>query len=220
MIRLLHVEPNTVMRTVLKDILDLDDLEIVASVARFSDLPPERAADLEADVLLASVDGSENTPDRIRQWCRRMGRIKVVALLADDALDRALPAVQAGFEGVLPAGEEPAAVGRAIALVAMGEKVLPSRIAGLLEVSAADDGVRRGSRSLSAIERVVLGYLQTGCSNHGIAVSTGQDEADVKVQVHSIFRKLKVRNRTQAALWAARHPELLLADSHQPRRTG
>jgi DNA-binding NarL/FixJ family response regulator len=220
MIRLLHVEPNTVMRTVLKDLVELDDLEVVASVARLSELPPERAAELEADVLLVSLDGTENTPDRVRQWCRRVGRVKVLALLADDGLDRMVSAVQAGFEGILLAEEGPAAVGRAIALVAMGEKVLPPRLASLLEVPAAEDAARRGSRSLTPIERVVLRYLQAGSSNQQIAASTGQDEADVKVQVHSIFRKLKVRNRTQAALWAARNPDLLLAEIPQTRRTG
>jgi two-component system nitrate/nitrite response regulator NarL len=220
MIRLLHVEPNTVMRTVLKDLVELDDLDVVASVARLSELPPERAAELEADVLLVSLDGTENTPDRVRQWCRRAGRVKVLALLADDGLDRMVPAVQAGFEGILLAEEGPAAVGRAIALVAMGEKVLPPRLASLLEVPATEDAARRGSRSLTPIERVVLRYLQAGSSNQQIAASTGQDEADVKVQVHSIFRKLKVRNRTQAALWAARNPDLLLAEIPQTRRTG
>lgn len=220
MIRLLHVEPNTVMRTVLKDLVELDDLDVVASVARLSELPPERAAELEADVLLVSLDGSENAPDRVRQWCRQAGRVKVLALLADDGLDRMVSALQAGFEGILLAEEGPAAVGRAIALVAMGEKVLPPRLASLLEVPAAEDAARRGSRSLTPIERVVLRYLQAGSSNQQIAASTGQDEADVKVQVHSIFRKLKVRNRTQAALWAARNPDLLLAEIPQTRRTG
>jgi two-component system, NarL family, nitrate/nitrite response regulator NarL len=220
MIRLLHVEPNTVMRTVLRDLVELDDLEVVASVARLSELPPEQAAGLEADLLLVSLDGTENAPDRVRQWRRRAGRVKVLALLADDGLDRMVSAVQAGFEGILLAEEGPAAVGRAIALVAMGEKVLPPRLASLLEVPATEDAARRGSRSLTPIERVVLRYLQAGSSNQQIAASTGQDEADVKVQVHSIFRKLKVRNRTQAALWAARNPDLLLAEIPQTRRTG
>lgn len=221
MIRLLHVEPNTVMRTVLGDILDLDDLKIVASAARLSNLPPEKAAALEPDVLLVSVDGADNALERIRQWRERMPQVKVIVLLADEALDRMLSAVQAGFEGILLAEEGPAAVGRAIALVAMGERVVPPRVAGLLETQPEEEGGRRGSRGLTAIEKIVLGYLQTGCSNQKIAAATGQDEADVKVQVHSIFRKLKVRNRTQAALWAARNPDLLLADGPSPaRRTG
>lgn len=213
MIRLAHVEPNTVMRTVLEDMLDLDDLEIVASVAHLSDLSAARASALAPDVLLIALGDGLGDLEALRRWRDAMPGTKVLAQLADGTPERVLPILQAGIEGVLLTEQGTEAMARAVALVAMGERVIPPGGSALLDPAEADAacaGQHRPS-GLTSIECVVLGHLRAGFSNHRIAVLTGQDEPDVKVQVHSIFRKLKVRNRTQAALWAARNSHLLLS---------
>ena len=226
MIRLVHVEPNTVMRVVLKDMLDLDDLEVVASVAYLSDLPAARAAALAPDILLIAPGEGPNSLEALHRWRDAVPGTKVLVLLADCAPERVLPILQAGIEGVLLTEQGTEAMARAIALVAMGQRVIPPRLATLLQPmepgAACADRFRPSG--LTSIECIVLGHLRAGLSNHSIAVSTGQDEPDVKVQIHSIFRKLKVRNRTQAALWAVRNSHLLLSfggsDAAGIRRSG
>ena len=49
---------------------------------------------------------------------------------------------------------------------------------------------------------MVLGLLAKGASNKNIARHLGIVEATVKVHVRSLFRKICVDNRTQAAVWA------------------
>lgn len=62
----------------------------------------------------------------------------------------------------------------------------------------------RSSASLSPRERDMLVCLGEGLTNKRIAARLGTSEATVKVHMKSLFRKLGVKNRTQAALRAAK----------------
>jgi two-component system nitrate/nitrite response regulator NarL len=58
---------------------------------------------------------------------------------------------------------------------------------------------------LSHRERQVLICLAHGESNKGIARVCDISEATVKVHLKAILRKIKMHNRTQAAIWAVEH---------------
>jgi two-component system nitrate/nitrite response regulator NarL len=62
---------------------------------------------------------------------------------------------------------------------------------------------------LSTRERCILRYLVEGCSNKLIARQIDIAEATVKVHVKAILRKIRVSNRTQAAIWAANNGSLV-----------
>jgi two-component system nitrate/nitrite response regulator NarL len=59
-----------------------------------------------------------------------------------------------------------------------------------------------GARALSTQEKRILRYLVDGSSNKVIARKIDIAEATVKVHVKAILRKIRVHNRTQAAVWA------------------
>jgi two-component system nitrate/nitrite response regulator NarL len=58
---------------------------------------------------------------------------------------------------------------------------------------------------LSDREHVILMHLTEGASNKHIARELNIAEATVKVHVKSLLRKIRVNNRTQAAMWAINH---------------
>jgi two-component system, NarL family, nitrate/nitrite response regulator NarL len=58
------------------------------------------------------------------------------------------------------------------------------------------------ARKLSRKEIAILSRLTLGDSNKTIARTVGIAEATVKAHVKAILRKINVKNRTQAALWA------------------
>src|SRR5262249_30127884 len=62
---------------------------------------------------------------------------------------------------------------------------------------------------LSAQEMVILRGLVRGDSNKAIARRMLIAEATVKVHVKAILSKIKVRNRTQAAIWAMNNRRLI-----------
>ena len=61
------------------------------------------------------------------------------------------------------------------------------------------------SRKLSSREAQILTCLRDGAPNKVIARQLNLSEATVKVHVKAILKKIGACNRTQAALWAARH---------------
>lgn len=60
------------------------------------------------------------------------------------------------------------------------------------------------SDSLSPRERQLMEGLTRGLSNKLLAQTLGVTEATVKAHLKNLFRKLRAKNRTQAALLAAR----------------
>ena len=63
-------------------------------------------------------------------------------------------------------------------------------------------------RQLSGREAAILNALVQGKSNKVIAYQLCIAEATVKVHVKAILRKIRVQNRTQAAIWALHHQSL------------
>ena len=74
-------------------------------------------------------------------------------------------------------------------------------------VVSGDDGAKRSDsiQQLSQRQRQILACLTRGESNKLIGRNCSIAEATVKVHLKAILRKIAVRNRTQAALWASAH---------------
>lgn len=78
-------------------------------------------------------------------------------------------------------------------------------------VASAPSAETNGSNAalLSPRQKSILRHLITGDSNKAIARKTQLAEATVKVHVKAILRKIRVHNRTQAAMWAINNGELM-----------
>jgi len=83
----------------------------------------------------------------------------------------------------------------------------PDGLPGENSASESPGDVERG---LSRRELLILRSLTEGASNKVIARKLVITESTVKVHMKAILRKLRLQNRTQAALWARNH----LADGH------
>ena len=95
-------------------------------------------------------------------------------------------------------------------LVAMGERVLPPQLADELQSRPSIADVLEVERPVDAAclsdrELEILRWLIMGCPNKVISKRMDISEATVKVHVKAVLRKLRVKNRTQAAIWAANH---------------
>jgi two-component system nitrate/nitrite response regulator NarL len=141
----------------------------------------------------------------IRMWAPDT-RVVVIAQALDAA---ALSACfGAGASGYLIESISREGLKHSLGLVSVGENVFPSELAGALgstrfRASGAAE-VRRELRELHATDREVdiLRCLANGESNSIIAKRLGISETAVSADIRHILRKLRVSNRTQAALWA------------------
>ena len=72
----------------------------------------------------------------------------------------------------------------------------------------------RSQPRLSPREKIILRCLIEGNSNKCIARKIEIAEATVKVHVKAILRKIRVQNRTQAAIWAMNNGSLTQATNN------
>ena len=97
---------------------------------------------------------------------------------------------------------------RAIAQLPRHSEVLsPAALVALptAETAGTSNGDGDVVRALSRRELVILRTLTEGASNKMIALKLVITELTVKVHMKAILRKLRLQNRTQAALWARTH---------------
>jgi two-component system nitrate/nitrite response regulator NarL len=101
-------------------------------------------------------------------------------------------------------------------------RLFPPRLADFRSATAADLGSPANeqsipgndvARSLSRRELVILRTLTEGASNKIIARKLVITESTVKVHMKAILRKLRLQNRTKAAIWARTHLGELLGDA-------
>ena len=101
------------------------------------------------------------------------------------------------------------ALSQSLHLVLLGEKVFPTDLAQLLtarQVTArSDDGETARFSGFSDREMQILACLVTGDQNKQIANALKISDGTVKVHLKAILKKLRVQNRTQAAIWAMNH---------------
>jgi len=107
-----------------------------------------------------------------------------------------------------PAGPAPA-TGEGEASSESSIEIFPRRLTDMR--STANGAQANGQpgddvvRSLSRRELVILRTLTEGASNKIIARKLVITESTVKVHMKAILRKLRLQNRTQAAIWARTH---------------
>lgn len=185
------------------------------------DLLRERpTAQSDPSMILYSVGGLSLAEPRVsgdfERLLRRFDTVPVVVLSDVDAHYEAQLAMVAGAHGFVPTMLEPKLLCAALALVQAGGKFAPPELFDEwtqrrpegdepLEEEPDSEPVPQYGE-LTPRQTHVLHLLQRGLPNKVIATKLGMTESTVKVHVRQIMRRLGAKNRTEAALFAQRHP--------------
>ena len=91
-----------------------------------------------------------------------------------------------------------------------GDSVISPEMTSKLVMKLRNDTYRASSasadiESLTPRERQTLAWLARGVSNKEIARTLDLAESTVKVHVQSVLRKLNIKSRVQAAVFAVEH---------------
>ncbi|MEU4192094.1 response regulator transcription factor [Kribbella sp. NPDC026611] len=205
MIRVLVADDHPVVRDGLRALFEqLPEMELVGEAATGREAVrgavTERPDVVIMDLGMPDLDGFAATAE----IGKAAPEVAVLVLTMTDD-DRTLSrAVRAGAKGYLLKGATKEEIRRAVTAVAAGEAIFgPSvagRLLGQLSAPPADPFPQ-----LTPRERDVLGLLATGRSNAGIAEYLGLSLKTVNNLTSSVFTKLHVNGRTEAALLARDH---------------
>lgn len=122
--------------------------------------------------------------------------IRVVVFSGQISDATALELVKAGAKGYVPKSMPASAIPVVIELILAGETFLPA------SVHEFEQKRRHTILNISPLETEIINLLAVGAVNKEIARDLSLSETSVKMHVRNIFKKLEVRNRTEAALKA------------------
>jgi two-component system nitrate/nitrite response regulator NarL len=182
--------------------------ESVNAAATLDRLAPQPEVSGVADLLLVDLPGALDVDTVMTDVKLQMPNSKVVFLSAKFDLEELIACFAAGANGYLLKTLSGNGLREALRLVRAGEKVFPSELAAVIGVNIPKGEVPKVATALqdcglSEREIKILRLLVDGMSNKVIASTLQMAESTAKLHLRSIMKKLRVSNRTQAALWAA-----------------
>lgn len=207
-IRVLICDDQALVRSGFRAILGARaEIEVVGEAENGADaiaLAERRRPDvILMDIRMPVLDGVEAT----RRLVASGSPARILILTTFDLDEYVHAAIRAGASGFLLKDVTPAELVDAIRIVASGEALLaPSVTRRLLERFATTlpvgDQSSDALAELTARESEVLRLLAGGLSNAEIAAELVVSEATVKTHISSVLRKLGLRDRVQAVIFA------------------
>lgn len=164
-------------------------------------------ADIEKDeptVWLAGPGLLTGSAEWLRRALAARPQLKVVVLANPDCFEPAVALVSAGAAGCVLTSDPPHSLFEALRAAARGEPALSGEV--VRRLVDLQDAARRApaSEPLSEREQELLGLLGDGLSNKEIAQRLYLSVRTVEAHLRSIYGKLGVRSRLEAALQVRR----------------
>jgi NarL family two-component system response regulator LiaR len=212
-IRILIVDDHPLIREGLRAILETQpDMELVGE-ARDGNEAVARAQALKPDVILMDLalphmDGVEATRQIIQN--DPLVRVLILSNYLDD--DKVFGVLKAGAKGYLIKETNPQDLRQAVRAVYQGKSALdPAVQRKLVDQFAQTTGKSASSKdNLTEREQEVLRLMAQGLTNPQIGHKLSIAEGTVRFHVSNVLKKLGLKNRTQAVLYAVHNG---LADS-------
>jgi len=154
------------------------------------------------DILLVDISMPGGGHGAISAVREQLPQQKIVVLTVSERDEDLTGALNAGVQGYVLKGVGAKSLIEILELVAGGGSYVPPQLAArmiarLKEINARGPGPLS---ELSSREREILALVANGLSNKEIAIRLDLQEKTVKHHMTRILSKLKVRNRTEAAL--------------------
>lgn len=201
-INVVLIDDSEVVRMGLRSLLGTEpDLQITAEAGSVA-AGVEACARARPDVVLLDIRLPDGTGfDACRQILAQspQPRVLILTSVVDDTMVE--EAIRAGAHGYLLKEVDGRGLVNAIREVAAGKSILdPAVTARVMQLVKSGSGGRDPLAVLSPQEKRVLALIAEGCTNKEVAAKLGLSEKTVKNYLSTVFEKLHVSRRAEAAV--------------------
>jgi DNA-binding NarL/FixJ family response regulator len=203
-IRVILADDHIVVLEGLRGLLEQeDDIQVVALVQNGDELLAclEKS---EADVVVLDLEMPYHGLTALEEIRKREVPVRVVVLTAFGDGSSIQSALELRAEGFALKTESPIQLIEAIRQVANGRIIFPAA-AQRWFMNQGKSETNKSSTELSPREWEVIACTARGMTNPEIAKSLGVSANTVRFHLKSIFGKIQVTNRTEAAAWYFAH---------------
>ena len=129
---------------------------------------------------------------------------RIILITVSNAPEDLVAAIRAGSDGYILKDNDPDDILKLIDSAMHGRNAISPELTSLLATALREESVveQRSQASLTERETAILKCLAAGMSNKLIARELDIMESTVKVHIRNLLKKLKVRSRVEAAVWA------------------
>lgn len=166
----------------------------IRGVAKADELWQQLAEYPDAVLMLDSDSDSASVLGLLQKKARQFPHVRVLLIASDCTHPWLQETLQYHVLSIVSRDAEPETFAHAINSVAMGMMCLPGGW------RLPQDNTRQNIRQLSGRQMEILKMLASGESNKQISRSLNISAGTVKAHLESLYRRLDVKNRTQAAL--------------------
>ncbi len=206
-VKVMISDDHILIREGIKQLLEFDgDIEIIAEANDGAECLSILDHTLP-DVLFLDINMPKKNGIEVLQEIRKKKiPIKVLILTVHNEIDYLVKAVDIGVDGYLLKNTGSAELKKAIQSVINGESYIQPDLIPSLNAKLITRNNNRGKiESLTKRELEVLILVASGMFNKEIAEEMKISERTVKNHISSIFKKIDVADRTQAAVFAIKN---------------
>lgn len=208
-IKVAIVDDHALIREGIKKLLELEDAFDIVALAGDGYEALEMIKTTRPDVVLLDINmPNMNGIDCLKQIKTHYAETKVIMLTIHEDAEYLIETISIGAEGYVLKDADVSSLIKAIQKVVQGEVYIHPTLSGILvrEYKRKDKNMEDViGNSLTKREYEVIRLISRGYNNKEIATELYISEKTVKNHVSNIFKKIKVTDRTQAALYAIKH---------------
>lgn len=206
-IKVMITDDHKMVREGIKQLLELNDSISVVGMASDGDECISVLDSKKPDLLLLDINmPGKNGLEIIEEIKKLNFNVKIILLTVHNEVDYLLKAVEIGADGYVLKDSGSAELVNAIEIVMSGESYIqPDMIPMLNSKMIAKNSDKEKMKNLTKRELEVLVLVSEGMFNKEIADKLSISERTVKNHISSIFKKIDVADRTQAAVFAIRN---------------
>lgn len=208
-IKVMIADDHALIREGIKKLLELEENFEIVALAGDGEQAIASIKEKSPDVVLLDINMPVmNGIDCLKQIKQDYPEIKVIMLTIHEDAEYLIETINIGAEGYVLKDADVSSLVKAIQKVVQGEVYIHPTLSGILvrEYKRKDKNIEDViGNNLTKREYEVIRLISKGYNNKEIAIELFISEKTVKNHVSNIFKKIKVTDRTQAALYAIKH---------------